>query len=143
MFMRNVNVTRIYVPAAMAKQDGIKSWADLKGKSFAPGVPGTRDMARAIAANKLLGTGIRMTPGSLEDATDKLKEGKLAGMLKGSPYDRFDTAMLAVHYGNPLTVIGFSKEEADKLMAQDPMNTFTLTPKGGIRELPTPARSSK
>ena len=44
--------------------------------------------------------------------------------------------MPPVHYGNPLTVIGFSKEEADKLMAQDPMNTFTLTPKGGIRELP-------
>ena len=59
----------------------------------------------------------------------------LTGLLKGSPHDRFDTAMLAVHFGTPLTVIGFSAEEAAKLTAQDPMNTFTTTPKGGIREI--------
>ncbi len=94
--MRNVNVSRVYVRADLAASDGIRSWGDLKGKTFGPGVPGTRDMTRAIAANQLLGSGIEMVPGSLDDTASKLKDGSFAGMLKGSPHDRFDTAMLAV-----------------------------------------------
>lgn len=136
MFMRNVNVARVYVRADLAASDNVRSWADLKGKSFGPGVPGSRDMSRAIAANKLLDSGIEMVPGSLDDTTSKLKDGSLAGMLKGSPHDRFDTAMLAVHYATPLVVVGFSADEAKKILGSDPMNTFTTTPKGGIRELP-------
>jgi len=137
MFMRNVNVSRIYVRADIAKKENIRSWADLNGKRFAPGIPGTRDMQRAMEANKLLGTGILMTPGSLDDSTRRLKEGGYVGMLKGSPHDRFDTGMFETHYGTPLTVIGFSKAESDKLSAQDPLNTFTNTKAGGIRELST------
>ena len=136
MFMRNVNVSRIYVRADVAKKDNIRTWADLAGKRFAPGIPGTRDMTRAMEANKLLGTGITTVPGSLADSTRGLKEGGFVGMLKGSPHDRFDTGMLETHFGTPLTVIGFSKAEADKLTAQDPLNTFTTTRAGGIRELP-------
>jgi TRAP transporter TAXI family solute receptor len=136
MFMRNVNVSRIYVRADIAKKENIRTWADLAGKRFAPGVPGTRDMIRAIEANKILGTNIMMVPSSLDDSTRRLKEGGFVGMLKGSPHDRFDTGMLETHYGTPLTVIGFSKDEAGKLTAQDPLNTFTTTRAGGIRELP-------
>jgi TRAP transporter TAXI family solute receptor len=136
MFMRNVSVSRLYVRADVAKKEGIRTWADLAGKRFAPGIPGTRDMIRAMEANKLLGTGIVMVPASLDDATRRLKEGGFVGMLKGSPHDRFDTGMLETHTGTPLTVIGFSKAEADRLMANDPLNTFVLTPAGGIRELP-------
>jgi len=136
MLMRNVSVNRIYVRADLAKRENIGTWNDLSGKQFGPGIPGTRDMARAMEANKLLGTKINMIPGSLGDSTRKLKEGGLAGMMKGSPYDRFDAAMLEVHYGTPLTVISFTREDADKLSARDPMNTFTTTPAGGIRELP-------
>jgi TRAP transporter TAXI family solute receptor len=136
MFMRNVSVSRIYLRADVAKKDNIRSWADLAGKRFAPGIPGTRDMIRAIEANKLLGTGITMVPSSLDDSTRRLKEGGFAGMLKGSPHDRFDTGMLETHTGTPLTVIGFAKGEAEKLTAQDPLNTFVTTPAGGIRELP-------
>ncbi|HET8722157.1 MAG TPA: TAXI family TRAP transporter solute-binding subunit, partial [Nitrospira sp.] len=136
MFMRNVNVSRIYVVEDAAEEHGIETWSDLSGHAFAPGVPGTRDMQRAIDANELLGSGIVMIPSSLEDATRKMAEGDVVGMLKGSPHDRFDAAMQSVHYSTPLTVIGFSDEEAGKLMAQNPMNTFTETPVGGIRDLP-------
>jgi TRAP-type uncharacterized transport system substrate-binding protein len=134
MFMRNVNVARVYVRADKAAEHGIRSWSDLKGMSFAPGTPGTRDMQRAMDANALIGDAITMLPGSLDDSTAKLKEGAVAGMLKGSPHDRFDSAMLAVHQGTPLVVVGFSPEQADALKAKDPMNTFTTTPANGIRE---------
>jgi TRAP-type uncharacterized transport system substrate-binding protein len=136
MFMRNVNVARIYVRADVAERNGIRSFADLGRQRFAPGVPGTRDMARAIEANTLLATGIQMSPGSLDDAASQLRAGRVAGMVKGSPHDRFDPAMLAVHYQTPLTVIGFTAEHAARIQQADAMNSFITTPKGGIRELP-------
>lgn len=136
MFMRNINVARVYVRADRAQKEGIRSWNDLAGKKFSPGIPGTRDMTRAMNANKVLGTGINMVPGSLSDSVDNLKRGNIVGMLKGGAHDRFDAAMLECHYSTPLTVIGFKREEAEKLMAKDPLDSFMETPVGGIRELP-------
>jgi len=136
MFMRNLNVTRIYVRADVAKAEVIATWADLAGKAVAPGVPGTRDMKRIMAANELLATGVSMLPASLEDSTARLSEGRVAAVVKGSPNDRFDPAMQAVHFSRPLTVIGFSAEEAAKIAAQNQLNTFVETPQGGIRDVP-------
>ncbi len=134
MFMRNMNVNRIYVRADAAKKDNIRSWADLKGKRISPGVPGTRDMTRILDANKLLGTGVQLVPGSLDDSLKRLVEGGAIGMAKGSPFDRFDTGMQEAHRTTPLTVVGFSKADADKLIADDPFNT--LAQSTGIREVP-------
>lgn len=134
MFMRNLNVTRIYVRQDEAAS--IKTWADLAGKTVAPGAPGTRDMDRIIAANELLGTGITMIPASLDDSIARLTEGRVSAVVKGSPNDRFDAAMQAVHFSKPLTVIGFSADEAAAIAAQDQLNTFVETPAGGIREIP-------
>jgi TRAP-type uncharacterized transport system substrate-binding protein len=44
--------------------------------------------------------------------------------------------MLECHFTTPLTVIGFTREEAAKLQALDPLNTFVETPAGGIVEIP-------
>lgn len=136
MFMRNVGISRVYVRADVAKKENIRTWSDLVGKRFAPGIPGTRDMARAMDANQVLGTKIVMIPGSFEDALRRIKEGGLVGMLKGGPHDRFDSGMLEAHHGTPLTVIGFTREQAEKLTALDPYNSFLVTPAGGVRELP-------
>lgn len=136
MFMRNLNVTRIYVRQDVAEAEGIATWADLAGKTVAPGVPGTRDMERIMAANELLGTGISMLPAALEDSTSRLSEGRVAAVVKGSPNDRFDPAMQAVHFSRPLTVVGFSPEEAATIAAQNQLNTFVETPQGGIRDVP-------
>jgi TRAP-type uncharacterized transport system substrate-binding protein len=134
--MRNQAISRIYVDRSVAEKLGITGWAGLKGKAFNPGSPGTRDMQRLLAINELLHTGVRLQPGSLEDASSKLSEGKLVGMLKGSPIDRFDTGMQSVHFSKPLSVLGFTKEEADKIIAADPLNTLRLTEKGSINEVP-------
>lgn len=136
MFMRNVSMSRIYVRADVAKKENIRTWSDLAGKRFSPGIPGTRDMARAMDANQLLGTKIVMVPASFDDALRRIKEGGLVGVLKGSPQDRFDSGMLEAHQGTPLTIIGFTKEQAEKLTAADPYNSFLLTPAGGVREAP-------
>ena len=134
MFMRNVSMSRIYVRADVAKKENIRTWSDLAGKRFSPGIPGTRDMARAMDANQLLGSKIVMVPASFDDALRRIKEGGLVGVLKGSPQDRFDSGMLEAHQGTPLTIIGFTKEQAEKLTAADPYNSFLLTPAGSVRE---------
>ena len=139
MFMRNVSMSRIYVRADVAKKENIRTWSDLAGKRFSPGIPGTRDMARAMDANNVLGTKIVMVPASFEDAIRRIKEGGMVGVLKGSPQDRFDSGMLEAHQGSPLTIIGFTKEQAEKLTAADPYNSFLLTPAGSVREAPNAA----
>lgn len=136
MFMRNINVARIYVRADAAQRHAIRTWSDLRGHAFGPGVPGTRDMTRAMDANTLFRTGITMNPGSLEDTTAQIRAGRIVGMVKGSPHDRFDAAMLALHYATPLTVIGFTDDQAKAIQARDPLDTLIATPRGGIRELP-------
>lgn len=136
MFMRNLNVTRIYALQDEAQADGISTWSDLAGYTIAPGVPGTRDMNRIMGANELLETGIDMLPASLEDSTSRLSEGRVSAVVKGSPNDRFDPAMQAVHFRTPLTVIGFSEDEAATIAEKDQLNTFVHTPAGGIREIP-------
>lgn len=136
MFMRNINVTRIYVREDEATANNITQWSDLAGKTVVPGTPGTRDMDRMIGANELLGTGIVMIPAALEDANSRLAERRVSAVVKGSPNDRFDPAMQAVHFTNPLTVIGFTAEEAAQIQAEDQLNTFIATPAGGIREVP-------
>jgi TRAP-type uncharacterized transport system substrate-binding protein len=136
MFMRNVNVTRLYVRADAAAQHGISGFSGLARQRMGPGVPGTRDMQRIVEANRVFNTGIVMTPASLEDTANQLRAGRIIAMGKGSPHDRFDAATQALHYQTPLTVVGFSPEQAAQLQAADPLNTFIETPKGGIRELP-------
>ena len=77
MFLRSTNIARVYVREDKAKEAGIKTWSDLTGKSFAPGIPVTRDMARGLAVDKVLGTGIKFVPSSLKDAVRALKEGRV------------------------------------------------------------------
>ena len=139
MFLRSINVARVYVRADKARAEGIRTWADLRGKRLGPGMPGTRDMSRALDVDRFLGTGVKFIPGSLADAVVSLKEGRIIALLKGSPVDNFDASMLECHYGTPLTVIGFSKAEADEVQSLDPLNTFMETPAGTIKNAPEAA----
>lgn len=136
MFLRNISVSRLYVRADKAEEKSINSWPDLAGEKFYPGMPGTRDMARIMSVNELLETKVNFIPGALADAKTLLKEGRITGLLKSSPAVNFDAGMIEVHQSAPLTVIGFSHEDAMKIQEADPMNTFTKTPKGGIKPLP-------
>jgi TRAP-type uncharacterized transport system substrate-binding protein len=136
MFLRNISVSRLYVRANKAEEKNIASWKDLEGEKFYPGMPGTRDMERIMSVNELLGTNVKFVPGALADAKNLLKEARITGLLKSSPAHNFDAGMIEVHQSAPLTVVGFSKEEAEKIQNSNPMNTFMKTPKGNIKPLP-------
>ena len=131
-FMREIMVYRMYVRA----DRGAKKWTDLTGKRFNPGTPGSTNARNTATANDVLGTGITLVPGTVADAVKGIKEGRLVGMNKSSPVGRFDAGMMEVHYGTPLTVVGFTKEEADKIRAKNPLIFFREAPTGSIKELP-------
>jgi len=136
MFLRSVNIARVYVRADMAGAKRIRSWTDLGGKRVGPGMPGTRDMSRILDIDRILGTGIRFVPGSLADSVASLKEGRIIALVKGSPVNSFDASMLECHYSTPLTVIGFSQAEADRIQREDSLQAFADTPMGAIRNAP-------
>ena len=136
MFLRSINITRLYVREDIAEKEGIRTFADLANMRFNPGIPGTRDMERIISADELLDTGINFIPCSMSDAIKSLKEGRIVGMIKGSPSHNFDAGMMEVHYKTPLIVIGFTKEQVDKMQKNDPLNTFINTPANSITEIP-------
>ncbi|MDO8568646.1 MAG: TAXI family TRAP transporter solute-binding subunit [Dehalococcoidales bacterium] len=131
-FMRDVSSNRTYVRA----NSGIKTWADLKGKKINPGIPGSAAVVRVQRANELLSTGANIVPGNMDEGLKDLQTGKIDALYKSGPVNDFDPAMVAAHMTTPLTVIGFSDSEAEKLIAKYPQFMVTKTAPGTIKSQP-------
>ncbi len=131
-FMRDITLSRTYVRA----DSGIKTWADMRGKKIGSGNPGSRAAQRVVRFNELLGTGAIIFPGTLGDAVNQLQTGRIDAVHKSGPADDFDAALLEVHFQRPLTVIGFSEEEAAKINSKYPQMGITETPAGSIKPVP-------
>ena len=131
-WMREVTYRRFYVRA----DTGIKTWSDLAGKKYSPGVPGSGTEAQTRRINDVLGTGIDLVPASLSDAIKLIKDRAIVGITKAGPADRMDSAMLEAHTLTPLTVIGLTKEQADTVNDAYPFYLFGEYKKGSIKELP-------
>ncbi len=130
--MRDITVSRTYVRA----DSGIRTWSDLRGKKIGSGNPGSRAAQRVIRFNELLGTGAIIFPGTLADAVNQLQSGRIDAVHKSGPADDFDAALLEVHLLKPVTVIGFSEEEAAKINGKYPQMGIAETPAGSIKPLP-------
>ena len=131
-FMRNVNANRFYV----LSDSKIKTWSDLAGKKVYAGMPGSAAAKRVQRSNDLLGTGLKLVPGSLSDAIKDLQTGRLEAAYKSGPVYTFDAAMMAAHQSTPLRAIGFNAEEAAKLAAKYPQFLVTKTPANSIKLVP-------
>ncbi|MDD3708449.1 MAG: TAXI family TRAP transporter solute-binding subunit [Aminobacterium sp.] len=76
LFLRNVFADRLYV----RKDANIKTFADLAGKRFCPGIPGSASASYVMQYNDILGTGIKLMPMAYGDAVNALKEGRIVGL---------------------------------------------------------------
>lgn len=130
--LRDLTASRTYVRA----DSGIKTWSELAGKTVAGGTPGSAAAVRVIRSNEVLGTKAKFFMGTFESATADLQMGRIAAVHKSGPVDTFDAALLSAHMTTPLTVIGFSDEEAAKLNTTYPQFLITKTPAGAIKILP-------
>lgn len=132
LFLRNVFADRLYV----RKDANIKTFADLAGKRFCPGIPGSASASYVMQYNDILGTGIKLMPMAYGDAVNALKEGRIVGLQKSSGLNSMDASLIEVNISTPLAVIGYSEEDVKKIREDIPSMSFMTTKKGTISQLP-------
>jgi len=132
LFVRNIIADRVYV----REDSGVKSWADLAGKSFCPGMPGSSGANYMMKIDEVLGTGVKFRPAAYGDAITLLKQKQIIGLQKSSTMDAMDSSLIEVNLTTPITAIGFTEEQVDKVREVYPYLNFLKTEKGAIKQLP-------
>lgn len=132
LFIRNVTVDRLYA----RKDAGVKTFAELAGRKFSPGIPGASSTAYMMKFNEVLKTGINFIPGTLSDSIGAMQTNRIVGLQKTSPVAAIDASLIEVNLTTPITVIGFTREETEKIKAVYPYVPFIETPKGSIAQIP-------
>jgi TRAP-type uncharacterized transport system substrate-binding protein len=118
------------------KDSKIKTWSELAGKRFCPGIPGSAAATYVTRFNEILNTNINLVPMALGDAVNALKENRIVGLQKSGGLYAIDAALIEVNMTTPLAAIGFTKEETQKILKEMPYLNFVETKKGNIKELP-------
>lgn len=131
LFLRNAIVNRLHVRA----DSGIKTFRDLGGKRFSPGIPGSSGTTNFINFDKAVGSGIDIVPATLGDALDSFSQGRVVGVLKSSGLTALDAALIEINMRTPLAAIGYSEEDIEIIRAEYPYILFFETPAGSILEL--------
>ncbi|MCE5265066.1 MAG: TAXI family TRAP transporter solute-binding subunit [Deltaproteobacteria bacterium] len=132
LFIRNVTVDRIYV----RKDSGIKTFTDLSGKKFSPGIPGASSTLYMTKFDEVLKSKISFMPGALGDSINAFQSGKIVGLQKTSPLNAIDASLIEVNMTTPITAIGFAKGDTEKIRKVYPYIPFIETPKGTIAQVP-------
>ncbi len=132
LFIRNVTVDRIYV----RKDAGVKTFTELSGKRFSPGIPGASSTQYMMKFDEVLKSKINFMPGALGDSMNAFQSNKIVGLQKTSPVNAIDASLIEVSMTTPITVVGFSKEDTEKIRQVYPYIPFIETAKGGIQQLP-------
>lgn len=132
LFIRNVTVDRVYV-----RQDaGVRTFRQLAGKKFSPGIPGASSTAYMMKFNEVLKANIAFVPGTLADSIAALQTNRIVGLQKTSPVKAMDSSLIEVNLTTPLTVIGFTPEDVAAITKAYPYIPFIETPRGTIAQLP-------
>ncbi len=132
LFIRNVTVDRVYV----RKDAGVRSFRELAGKKFSPGIPGASSTAYMMKFNEVLKANIAFVPGTLADSIAALQTNRIVGLQKTSPVKAMDSSLIEVNLTTPLTVIGFTPEDVAAITKAYPYIPFIETPRGTIAQLP-------
>jgi TRAP-type uncharacterized transport system substrate-binding protein len=132
LFIRNVTVDRIYV----RKDAGVKTFTELSGKRFSPGIPGASSTQYMMKFDEVLKSKISFMPGALGDSMNAFQSNKIVGLQKTSPVNAIDASLIEVSMTTPITVIGFTREDTEKIRKVFPYIPFIETARGGIAQLP-------
>ncbi|MBN2394853.1 MAG: TAXI family TRAP transporter solute-binding subunit [Candidatus Atribacteria bacterium] len=132
LFLRNAIVNRVYVRA----DSGIKTFTDLGGKKFCPGMPGASSTGNFINFDKAVETGIDLVPAALGDAINLFTQNRIVGLQKSSGLTSLDSSLIEVNLRTPLAAIGYSEDDMKKIRAEYPYILFFETPAGSIVQLP-------
>lgn len=128
----------------VTKKSGIKSMEELKGKQINAGLPESFTQECALKMEEALNTGVIYSFDNLSNAVTKLKNRQLDGIWTSSPgippgpnYSTiFNSTVLEINATIPLTVVGFTAEEKDKIATIFPDVRWNQVLPGGVKELP-------
>ncbi len=132
LFIRNVTIDRLYA----RKDAGVKTFADLGGKKFSPGIPGASSTAYMMKFNEVLKANINFVPGTLSDSIGALQTNRIVGLQKTSPVGAMDASLIEVNLTTPITALGFTKDDVARITKVYPYIPFIETAKGSIAQIP-------
>jgi len=124
-----------YIHIAVRPDKGINSISDLKGKKISVGAPGSGSEANCRQFLELLGVPYEsFQPQFLEntDAANQFKDNVIDGFIitTGLP----SPAVQEIAVSNGVKIIGFSKEEAEKINKQWPFLTAEVIPANSYKD---------
>jgi hypothetical protein len=132
LFIRNVTIDRLYA----RKDAGVKTFTDLGGRKFSPGIPGASSTAYMMKFNEVLKANIQFVPGTLSDSIGALQTNRIVGLQKTSPVGAMDASLIEVNLTTPITVLGFTKDDVARITRVYPYIPFIETAKGSIAQIP-------
>jgi len=132
LFIRNVTIDRLYA----RKDAGVRTFADLGGKKFSPGIPGASSTAYMMKFNEVLKANINFVPGTLSDSIGALQTNRIVGLQKTSPVGAMDASLIEVNLTTPVTALGFTKDDVARITKVYPYIPFIETAKGSIAQIP-------
>lgn len=130
----------VHVSIYVLKDSKIKAFSDFVNSKFklCPGIPGSGADIFMRNAVKALEAKINITPMAYSDAIKALREGRIHGIMKAATaLENFDSAMYEVHLTKPVTIVGFSEQEAKKITSLHGQYCMRYFPKGANKIDPT------
>jgi TRAP transporter TAXI family solute receptor len=114
---------------------GVKVLRDLHGKRFHTGIPGSSAEHTANMVFKMLGIQPQIIFGSLADAMDMTKEGRIVGFAKFPSVKSMDSTIVDVNTQTPVRLLSFTDEEITKAISILPGTARLDIPAGGVMGL--------
>jgi len=119
-----------FCPVVVRADSGVDSIADLDGRVYGLGFPGSSSETLFVAAFDVLGYDVETYPGSYKDAVEDIKDNRMIGYAKVTPSNSLDAALLEVMVANPLKIIGFTDAEVGKITSEIAYVSFREMPAG-------------
>jgi uncharacterized protein len=132
-----------YLAWYVTKSSGVKNVMDLKGKKMNMGILGSAAEGQVKLIEDVLQIGVDWTRGSTGTAKQQIKDRQIIGYIKASPgfppgskyRARFDASAVDVSTSVPLTLVGFTEEQKNAIIAKHPnLKKFILKIPAGTVE---------
>ena len=109
------------IALAVRADSKIESVYDLDGKKFSAGVPGSSTAEEVKLMLSTLGIEPEYVDATFEDALEMVKNREIVGVAKtASSVDTPDASIISLNTLIDIRILGFSKEDADKIESEHP-----------------------
>ncbi|MFG1236142.1 MULTISPECIES: TAXI family TRAP transporter solute-binding subunit [Xanthobacteraceae] len=127
---------------AVRVDSGITDLNGLTGKNFTPGIRGSGGELLVTQSFNLLGIKPRYIYGTVNDAIEGVGNNQLVGYSKYAAASRVDATLRELMTKVDMRILGFTKEQQEKVLAKIPGVSFVTIPVGFIKDNPAFATPS-